>query len=420
MKILIIFAGSQSHFYGIKQWLDHLALDDEVIYASHIGMSEKLQKIIRYEAIESAPAFLDYEFLHYKDVKKIVELKSDMVYYLRRKESLKELIDSNSPEVILVDNHAFTDALIIAEVSRNSAIKQIFYQTRLSTNLGESGKYGGFKGGNFKLLGVSVIKRRKQMRTLRKRLTMPGLNEYHRIKVLIDSLEFQHVGWNRNRAGLDSLTYVPELIFSGTDLSYHVASNQFYSGLCLPERYEVPDKEHRSTILLSAGSRSYTYNEFNRYVETIHYLVSVLSNLYFVLPDTFRARIYGDHVSYYTWDSYHDYLARADVHITHGGINSIRDSLSYGVPMLICPMDWISDQIHNALFFEKLGLSMTWNIKLDRPENIPLKIEELLKDDYHKRIIEYVVRDRQRYPVERIREEFMEMVNDERWEIRNW
>src|SRR5690606_25384027 len=160
---------------------------------SHIGMSEKLQKIIRYEAIESAPAFLDYEFLHYKDVKKIVELKSDMVYYLRRKESLKELIDSNSPEVILVDNHAFTDALIIAEVSRNSAIKQIFDQTRLCTNLGESGKYGGFKGGNCNLLGVSVIKRRKQMRTLRKRLTMPGLNEYHPIKVLIDSLEFQHV-----------------------------------------------------------------------------------------------------------------------------------------------------------------------------------------------------------------------------------
>ena len=114
MKLLIFYSGSPGHFLGVLHFVEHLSIKINVVFASHIGMPVKLQKSYTYVHLTAPPAFLDYEFLHHKDLKKVISLKSDKVYYHNRKQVLEQLIKELRPHAILLDNHSYTDALIIA------------------------------------------------------------------------------------------------------------------------------------------------------------------------------------------------------------------------------------------------------------------------------------------------------------------
>src|SRR6185312_13746791 len=51
-------------------------------------------------------------------------------------------------------------------------------------------------------------------------------------------------------------------------------------------------------------------------------------------------------------------LSRADVFITHGGINSVHDAIRHKVPMIVYPLDPTYDQNGNSsrVVYHKLGL----------------------------------------------------------------
>src|SRR5690606_5071265 len=332
-----------------------------------------------------------------------------------------QLIKELRPHAILLDNHSYTDALIISELYRDSVIKIVMYQTRLSNALSRNSQYGGVKNGNLCFLNSSGILWKKKLRRWKKRLTMPGLNEDHNIAKLFSLLQFDFVTLNSMRSNLDSLTYLPEIILSGNDLSNFQEDNQFYTGLWLSKPPSVTEKNNAAPrILVSSGSRSHTYTDYPVFLDTIERLVNLLLHITFSFPESFKAKVYGEHITYYQWNTYLNHLAQSNLHITHGGINSIKDSLSHEVPMLICPLDWRGDQIHNALMFEKLGLASVWNIKKDNMRKVKESTDALLQDYYPERIREYVADDRKKYPLESMKEQFMEIIRDKRWEIRNW
>lgn len=88
MKILVLFSGFQGHYRGVQQLLCSMSLKEDIVYASHIGMPEEQRKKVKYLHLNAAPAFLDYEFIHHKDLKEIIKLKNEKVYFHRRKEAL--------------------------------------------------------------------------------------------------------------------------------------------------------------------------------------------------------------------------------------------------------------------------------------------------------------------------------------------
>lgn len=69
-------------------------------------------------------------------------------------------------------------------------------------------------------------------------------------------------------------------------------------------------------------------------------------------------------------------LSRADLFITHGGMNSVNEALAFGVPMLVYPM--LNDQPVNARITEGLGIGKTLHKK--SPKEIYGKSAAILGD----------------------------------------
>ena len=73
-------------------------------------------------------------------------------------------------------------------------------------------------------------------------------------------------------------------------------------------------------------------------------------------------------------------LKNADVHITHGGLGSVKESIYYGVPMLVYPLDAHYDQPGNGLKVEYHGLGLRGNFQWERPAELKEKLSRLLDD----------------------------------------
>ena len=87
-------------------------------------------------------------------------------------------------------------------------------------------------------------------------------------------------------------------------------------------------------------------------------------------------------------------LQMADVFITHGGMNSINEALTYKVPMIIIP--FASDQPVNARSMEKLNVSRTLLPNEVTKDNLQQAVQEVLNNKeiqdnlntIHKRILQ--------------------------------
>ena len=72
-------------------------------------------------------------------------------------------------------------------------------------------------------------------------------------------------------------------------------------------------------------------------------------------------------------------LKKADVFITHGGMNSISEALVYGVPMVVIP--FMADQPTNARRIEELGLGKKMNYKGLNSQALRETVYSVMKDE---------------------------------------
>lgn len=81
-------------------------------------------------------------------------------------------------------------------------------------------------------------------------------------------------------------------------------------------------------------------------------------------------------------------LQMADVFVTHGGMNSVSESIVYGVPMVVIP--FVSDQPVNARCIEKLGAGKKMDYAQVNSTSIKEKVLSVMNDNYIKGNLEKV------------------------------
>ncbi|XP_017492770.1 PREDICTED: uncharacterized UDP-glucosyltransferase YdhE-like, partial [Rhagoletis zephyria] len=72
-------------------------------------------------------------------------------------------------------------------------------------------------------------------------------------------------------------------------------------------------------------------------------------------------------------------LQLVDLVVTHGGNNTLLESLYFGKPMIVCPL--FAEQPENAQRLEEVGLGLRINPYTCEPEEMLSKIEQLLGDE---------------------------------------
>ena len=83
-----------------------------------------------------------------------------------------------------------------------------------------------------------------------------------------------------------------------------------------------------------------------------------------------------------------DVLSYAGLFITHGGINSIKESIDAGVPMLVYPVDSILDPPGNAVRVAYHGLGLRGDMVHDTAADIASNIQTVLNDPQYQQNIQ--------------------------------
>lgn len=107
-------------------------------------------------------------------------------------------------------------------------------------------------------------------------------------------------------------------------------------------------------------------------------------------------------------------LEKADVFITHGGMNSVSEALVYGVPMVVIP--FVSDQPVNAGCVEKLGVGKRLEYKDSTAKNLKEATFSVMGDDSVKKNMKKVQELIKKAPGNKGGAEFiMDYYGSEKW-----
>jgi len=184
---------------------------------------------------------------------------------------------------------------------------------------------------------------------------------------------------------------VPELIMAPREFDLPNVcqwTNRCYIGACVdPARQECDfvwddPADGRPLIYCSLGSYSQSYPFAAKLFRCVTECGRRRSNwriLVHVGPGaTISLDLGAKNVRVCRWVPQLEVLKRAALFITHGGISSVRESIYYGVPMLVFPC-WL-DQPGNAARVVFHGLGLRGDIKSVEPESLLRVLDQILSE----------------------------------------
>ncbi|MCF0072694.1 glycosyltransferase [Dyadobacter sp. CY261] len=331
------------------------------------------------------------------------------IIYKHRKKTMSALIEAVKPTVVIIDIFNITDYPIL--FSLHPELKILFYNPMLST---------------YKANGVPAVNEGnwKQEAPMDNPFIYKPLNCFQDLRSFMQELlhwvlPFQFRRLVRDSGiGIEEVSYttfgaifekVPELILAPAELEFslkHGRGNQYYMGLCIDrnrKEISVDDgflskwtnilhKKKTGERIVYCSFGTY-YNASNQLLEA--FLLKLLeaigkfSNVQLIcsvrgvlidkignLPDHCRENIH-----LFTYVPQLAVLQEAHLHISHGGLGSVKESIYYGVPMLIYPLDLLHDQGGNSLKVEYHGIGLAGNMGSDQVMDIQNKVSKLLTDE---------------------------------------
>ena len=325
--------------------------------------------------------------------------------YHHRKKQLLELIKAVNPDVIFIDIFHSADFLVLYGLLPE--IKILFYNPMLST----------YAGANFPLipinyseetelpLSVSATGNLGRTGKFRQVIFDNALRQQWPMLLQETKLSAAHVALRTHFGFL--FDNIPEIILAPLELELIpdlISNNQHYMGLCLPGMAKSRDidgtfdymwncvkmaKLNGDKIIYCSfgsfydGPNTVLVDFLKRLLESI----STFNDIQFicsvntlVIEDVKGLKGISPKVHFFSRVPQLEILELADLHITHGGIGSIKESIHCAVPMLVYPLDLRYDQYGNGFRVEQHGLGLQGVLRDESSALIRDKILNILNN----------------------------------------
>jgi UDP:flavonoid glycosyltransferase YjiC (YdhE family) len=455
--VLFLPASIRSHVLPSLYIAGLLAEEYEVVYAVTSDILAELVTANGYRAVRNTGYRVGYhmEGRYLADQKQTPTYRrlrqayrTDELYHARQKE-LYALVDELRPVAVFIDLFVCTDFWVLNP--RRHEFKLLFFNPMPSTYRVPG--YPGVSEGYWnRAEEVPPAPSQKKTNSLKwtqwlrhpKAALMQHTIQRHRQRIQELGQALPDYPLADDATVTQVIALVPELLLAQLEfeLSPEVRKpNQHYLGLCQVENRHDTELdaafagEWPELLASRLPGEKWVYCSFGTFHEGADAtLLRFVTNLLDVvrewpgmrlicsvnryLIETLRARdLIPANSHFFTRVQQLRVLAEADLFITHGGFGSIKESIYYGVPMLVYPLDPKYDQIGNALKVEHHGLGLRGLFAHERVEELGRKVRVLLEEEsYRLRVQQWRKTLLLCYPPEGLREALRAQITPQRAE----
>jgi zeaxanthin glucosyltransferase len=334
--------------------------------------------------------------------------------YTERAQELTTLLDHLQPSLLLLDDRQSSDFLILYHHLQARGIRFSILHAMPSAAL-----IPGVPPVNTTVFPDDTA----GIRRAHRKVKLQRLKRLWKQKLLylgMDDSTILHRRVRRNN--------IPQHFFSGRTIFYGLALQNVHELILLPEELNFPGipvspfqhyigSLHRSTTLTEAKASYLQAREriqqkidagwvciycsigtvesddtrpteefIDRLVEAVQdkHIVLILSLGLLAIRSVVKYLTKADHVFVFHGVPQLDVLRYARLFITHGGINSIKESVDAGVPMLVYPVDSIMDPPGNAVRVVYHGLGLRGDMVQDSAADIAHNIQTVLTEKQYR------------------------------------
>lgn len=453
--VLFLPASIRSHVLPSLYLARLLAADYEVVYAVTNEVLAELVTENGYQAIMNSGSRVGYQIegrhlatqkqqLTYRRLLKAY--RTDELYYARKQE-LDAIVNELRPVAIFIDLFVCTDFWLLND--RRDEFRLLFFNPMPSTyrvpgypTVSEGYWHKGEANNS------APTPKQTNQPTLKDWLRRPKAALMHRAiqqngqRMQAMAQAFPDYPLVEDATVTQMIANVPELLLAPLEfeLSPEVRKpNQHYLGLCQCEdrhdtELDAAFSEQWPQLLADRlPGEKWMYCSFGTFhegadVTLLRFVTNLLEivrawptvrlicavNKYLI--ETLRARdLIPANAHFFSRVPQLRVLAVADLFITHGGFGSIKESIYYGVPMLVYPLDPKYDQNGNALKVEHHGLGLRGLFAYERVADLKKKITELLEEEtYREKVRKFSQTVDSQYAEQELTEKLQHLITGER------
>lgn len=439
-KVIFLIYHGKGHFNACFKLAKILQPSYDIVFAGFIFFKAYVESQgFKFHALNTLPFGLGFErWVNIHEKKKpiswhvIKDRWTNRLYHLRERE-LTSMMDKISPHYLLIDSWQSTDFIAIYPYLKSNSIRVAFIQTMLSTVV-----HPHLPPLNSPALPADRIAVKKAVSTFFKSRFTKTI--FDKIKFLGKDNRSIIAAWiNKNRIprryisdkasifGI-SFLHIPEFILAQREFDFEESTtlpHQHFIGAMLNvDRIETADAsylENESAILKKAQTKTLVYCSFGSIdFDEVASIKTFLRKLNLVIQRNHLVCIVSsgsNAIANLKNDSCEDIyffksvpqlkiLQHARAFITHGGLNSIKESIQAEVPMLVYPVSNDYDQNGNAarIVYHQLGLK--GDLEHDTDLAIEQKISALLANKMYVENLRRLKMNESSYPAEKFLELF--------------
>ena len=421
-RVVFLLYHGIGHFNPCFRLAKILQAQNDVIFVGHIFFESYVKNHgYNFHALKTVPFGMGFEtWVNTIEGKKNIFCHSlrdrwkDRLYVLR-KDELYHLVNEIKPDYLFIDSAQATDFIVLYPVLKSKKVKTAIIHANLATEVEKD-----IPPLNSPQLpdGLSSVKQAHRIfflkqikKTFWQSIKYLGKSNMAIVKkqILSNRIPKQYISDKPALFGL-AIDHIDQFIMAPIEIEFpsaHRSSLQHYIGFMIDvSRSETADEKFNTLIELlkekvSGGSRilycsfgTVQYDDLKKVDGFLKKLITFISATNDVLiiagnaHTLFKNLRLPSNIFIFKSVPHFKLFPFVSLFITHGGFNSVKESIHSGVPLLVYPVDPRTDQNGNAarIVYHQLGLR--GNLSGDSENEIREKIDELLMNPAYKIKIE--------------------------------